>query len=288
MDRSAMKKGTLDIRVGGVDLRFIITWDVLLEACKESYKLFSADGMNVPTHRAMVTVSHSGQKEAEEELSIGRFRGNKGYFILAPYFRGESSRDFSEGKLEIFYAPNIEYMQRAVENYIRWVLANILLASGRGLLLHASASVLGGQAHVFLGPHGSGKSTAAILTTNGLMIADDVLPILIGPEGVTAAAMPAVGKFTQVRESVGCYPLGNIYWLSKSPTNRLERLGVAPGTGLLIASAPFIKETENYQRKLFEAASRINDRAAFYNLHFRKEDRFLDVALKNALEDESR
>ena len=283
-----MKKGVLDIRVAGVDFELTVTEPVLLEACKRTYSLFSADGTDGPGHRALVTVSASRQEGAEGDFSIGRVCGNKGYFIRAPYFRGEASSDFSEGKLEIFFAPNIEYMERAVENYVRWVIANILLKSGRGLLLHASASVLGGQALVFLGPHGSGKSTAALLTTNGLMIADDVLPLLIDREGVTAAAMPAVGKFQQNRESAGLYPLGNLYWINKSGKNSLEKLGTAPGIGLLMASAPFIKETENYQEKLFEVAARILEGVDLYNLHFRKEERFLDAAMANDVKEGKR
>ena len=281
-----MKKGTLDIRVGGVGIRLEVADESLLEACTKTYGLFIPGGAAEPEHRVVITVSDSRQDVKEGDFSIGRVRGNEGYFILAPYFRGECSRDFSEGTLEILFAPNMEYLERAVENYIRWALANILLTSGRGLLLHASASVLDGQAHVFLGPHGSGKSTAAILTTNGLMIADDVLPLLIERDGVKAAAMPAAGKFGQGRESSGSYPLGNLYWISKSENNCIEKLGKAPGVGLLMASAPFIKETEDYHCKLFESASKILESAVLCNLHFRKEERFLDAALRNtAMED---
>lgn len=288
VEQYGMNKDMLHLRIGGADILISGLEDEIWKTSKKTYSLFSTDETASPVHRVSVTESAFRTEPVEGDFSIGRIQGDKGYFILAPYFRGESTNDFSEGTLEIFYAPNTEFKERAIENYIRWVLANMLVTRRIGLLLHASATVLNGQAHVFLGPHGSGKSTAAVLTSDGLMIADDVLPLLIEGDSVTAAAMPAVGKFRQSQESSGRYPVGGLYWINQSGTNRIEKLEMALSTGLIIASAPFIKETGNYQQVLFETATRILGTVPLYNLYFRKEERFLDAALANPVKEGGR
>lgn len=267
----------LELAIDGVSFRFRGMDTGLGGISSRTYGLF-ASGTGHAAHSARVFRTEPREPLPENDLALG-YDGRTGEpFISAPYFRGSADPGFSEGRLEIFSCLNAEYEERALENYIRWVMANVLLKKGSGLLLHASASVVDGAAHVFLGPHGSGKSTAATLTKNGFIIADDVLPVLRGNGVATAAAMPSVGKFPQDAEHTGSYPVKSFYWLIKSERNRIVRVGRPEAAGLLMASAPFIADTAGSRDGLFSAVLSLLESVPVYNLHFRKEEGFLKDA----------
>lgn len=272
--RGSKEKQALELAIGGISFRFQGMDRELMRLSDKTYGLFNSRS-GAADHSASVSRPEPREPLPADDLLLGSEAGTGRAVIAAPYFRGSACGDFSEGTLEIFSCPNAEYDEKAVENYIRWVTANILMKTGAGLLLHASASVVEGAAHVFLGPHGSGKSTASSLTKNGFIIADDVLPVLMKNGKAVAAAMPAVGKFPQEAENTGSYPVKSFYWLIKSERNRIVRVGRPQAAGLLMASAPFISGSAGSPSGLFPQVLSLLESVPMYNLHFRKEEGFL-------------
>jgi len=273
---SRKEKEALETEIAGVAFRFSGMGPDLLDMLRKTYCLF-------PRVKSLIDhsfeIRRSGLQLSDlpkEEMLASRDHSAGTRTFLAPYFKGSADEEFKEGVLQTIPALGPQYEERAVENYIRWVLANILYSTGRGLLLHASASVIDGAAHVFLGPHGSGKSTAAELTLKGTTIADDALPVIVSASGVFAAAMPAVGKFRQDKGRTGTFPVKASYWLVKSGENRAERIDKPESTALIMASAPFIAAPGGRGRGLFDTVAPIVSWVPFFRLYFRKEENFLD------------
>lgn len=86
---------------------------------------------------------------------------------------------------ELIYQANFEQILGG----LRLALAHHLLHTSRGVLLHASAAKVGGLVHCFPGPSGTGKSTA-IAATPGTILADEIVALVLGDEGLTAWGTP--------------------------------------------------------------------------------------------------
>jgi hypothetical protein len=265
------------IAIGKISFRFLGMDDEFYASSKGTYKYFLSKD-NHPSHFANVCSAGGMGNLPENDFRIGFNEGSRQYFIQAPYFMGTADEAFAKGSLAMFLCPNDNYKELALENYIRWITANLALIKTEGFMLHSSASVIDGSAHVFFGPHGSGKSTAVSFIRNGFPIADDAL-LLIQKEGkFYAAAMPAVHKFKQKIENVGYFPVKGFYRLIKSDKNKLESLNKTAALAQLIASAPFLKETKEYEQKLFATAMKTIENVPVFNLYFKKEEHFLEEA----------
>ena len=95
--------------------------------------------------------------------------------------------------------------------------------------LHASAAVLHDRAIAFLGESGKGKSTLAAFLGAGAgavwrLLADDVLPVRLGPDGLEALPhFPQLKLSPEEQPSLGMpeqLPLDAVYLLEKPPTNQ--------------------------------------------------------------------
>lgn len=113
-----------------------------------------------------------------------------------------------------------EYMHLGREFYS-------LLLQYDGMMLHASAVVVGGFAYLFSAPSGTGKSTHTALWlqkfgSDAYLLNDDKPALRVFHEGVYAYGTPFSGKYDlSVNERV---PLRGIAFLERSETNRMERM----------------------------------------------------------------
>jgi len=103
-----------------------------------------------------------------------------------------------EGGSDVYLPPGGEAIVRvdetrevtALDREILLGPALVLALALRGVwCLHASAAVFGGRTFVFLGESGQGKSTLAAYLSGERkwrLVADDILPVTIGPTGMVA------------------------------------------------------------------------------------------------------
>ncbi len=100
------------------------------------------------------------------------------------------------------------------------------LISRGGMMLHASAVVVDGEAFLFSAPSGTGKSTHTSLWLRrfpGAYILNDDKPALLCDDSrVYAAGTPFSGKFDVSVNRV--VPLRAIAFIERSETNRIERI----------------------------------------------------------------
>ncbi len=72
---------------------------------------------------------------------------------------------------------------------LRLALAHHLVHAGRGYLLHASSVLVGDTVHLFPGPSGTGKSTAAA-NAPGTILGDEITAVTIDADGVFVSGTP--------------------------------------------------------------------------------------------------
>jgi len=244
----------------------------LKEYLKENYKGFIFEKAENPT------LVNLGKLEKEIEIKNSDFdlfhyedcSGLAGLYFLA--LRTSRKEDY----LLKVLAGNEKYFLFAVENFLRWVIANRAL-SNNGLLLHASSKVIDNEAHIFLGNHGAGKSTAVSLIEEGFTIADDVALIMLKESSCFAYTMPAVTKFIQKEREIGRYEIKAFYKLIKSDENKLKKMAKPLAFAVIVSSIPFLVNTNRHHY----IAKNLIERLPVYELYFKKEKDFFKEAINN-------
>ena len=142
------------------------------------------------------------------------------------------------------------------------------LISRGGMMLHASAVVVDGEAYLFSAPSGTGKSTHTALWLRrfpGAYILNDDKPALYFSEGrVYAAGTPFSGKYDiSVNHSV---PLRAIAFIARSADNRIEQIPDRRALYELLNQTSRPEDVGLYA-KLLQNAGKILEQTPIYKLH---------------------
>lgn len=223
--------------------------------------------------RAEIGILENENDTYNEDFLLYNYEKNS--FLVARYFVASREENNKNCILKIIKGSERNLLY-AVENFLRWMISQLALIQN-GVLLHASAKVIDGEAHIFLGNHGGGKSTAVSLIEEGFTIADDVVLILNRNNQYFAFAMPAISRFNQKIEEIGYYPIRNFYKLVKSEQNKLKKLSKAGAFAILLSSIPFLTNTNRHHYIAMNIIEKIN----LLELHFKKETNFLKKAYQS-------
>ncbi len=127
-----------------------------------------------------------------------------------------------------------------LENYLR-VLAAYGLAAAGGALLHSAGIVDDGEASLFVGVSGAGKSTFSRLSLDEgrQVLSDDLNALRPTTAGFEALAVPFAGDIRSEART-GARPLRAIVRLRQGPEHRLAELRPAAAVALLASCAPYV------------------------------------------------
>jgi hypothetical protein len=171
-----------------------------------------------------------------------------------------------------------------LENHLRVLVAYRLLEKG-GALLHSSGVVDDGEALLFLGPSGAGKTTVArhSRATGRSVLSDDMNAVLPGSDAggvqqrAVAARVPFAGEPALVAPSIGAearFPLVHLVRLRKGPVNRKRPLATSAALATLAACAPFVNRDPHRQGTLLENLTAILQGTTPLELEFPREGGF--------------
>jgi len=165
------------------------------------------------------------------------------------------------------------------ENYFRVVVAYRLLELG-GVLLHSSAAVAGGQAHLFLGPSGAGKTTAArISQSRGLeVLSDDINALCPEGDAVVVEKLPFAGELAQTPTPRQSWPLGSLQRLKKGGRSR-EPLRASQALALLLSCSPFVNADPWRNEKLSDNLELLVRKFPAFELCFERGEDFWPMIL---------
>jgi hypothetical protein len=165
---------------------------------------------------------------------------------------------------------------RGLENFLRVLTAFYILERG-GLLLHASAVVRDGAAHLFFGPSGRGKTTVTHLSPEDVVLSDDLSLLVRNGDGFEAAGIPFGMAHHRVPDSRDSFPIASLNSLVQSLEVKREPLTGARALAELSASLPFVMQERRQSGLALEVLERLLATVPAYRLWFRKDPSFWTV-----------
>jgi hypothetical protein len=269
------------VEVGGMSVRFQGLPEPLFEACLRRYAAFL--NQVAPLHSATVRAGETAYLEASPDgyLRLEETEHPEGRVLLSTEMAAFWRRDSRDGVLKLARPDDLKFSLLCMENYLRWVVADLALQHG-GFVLHSSGLVRDGKAHVFFGPSGAGKSTVATLSPGCALLSDDLVLLLRTDGRWLAATTPFWGTLPQEAKSAGLYPLAGLYRLVQSSEVRLESLPLAVAGGMLLACCPFVTNPELRNRGLVPLVEDCIRNVPTRSLKFRKEPSFWSIITPEA------
>lgn len=148
----------------------------------------------------------------------------------------------------------------------------------QGILLHASGVVKGGQAFVFPGPSGAGKTTIVRHSPDGVILSDEVVAVrLASSSGVLLAqGTPFFGDWGRPGEKMVAVAKG-LYFPRHSSENRLVSLTPPQILARLLPCIFIYTESKERLGKLFDLAAQIAGSVKGFDLHFRPGQDFWQI-----------
>ncbi len=274
--------GAFTVSVGGIAVQFSGLSEALLPAAQERYSPFLSD--EPPLH---TVVLYDGPEHYLDMAEDGFMRVEERDF---PEGRIMVSHDFaafwpagaSAGTLRVSVAFPLSKVLSAMENYLRWCVADLAIERG-GFVLHSAGLVLEGKAYVFFGHSGAGKSTATTLSLEGrgaLALSDDLVLLLREGDRFLAAATPFQGSMAQRVKEKGLCPLAGLFHLRQSAEVGTLPLARAAAVGMLLSCCPFVADPGRRSEYLLPIVEDLCRAVPVRELLFRKDPSFWDVVLK--------
>ena len=150
-----------------------------------------------------------------------------------------------------------------------WFMYGIAASQHSVAAVHSSTIVYKGQAVMFLGESGTGKSTHTKLwreNIEGATLLNDDSPFIGFVDGEPAVyGSPWSGKTPCYKDE--CYPLRAIVRLSQAPHNKIQRLKGARAIGALLPSLPpAFAYDELLKERMFDILTKVLAKTEVYHL----------------------
>lgn len=165
-----------------------------------------------------------------------------------------------------------DHAEPGIDYFLRVVTAILAFETG-GLLFHAAGILHGEKGYVFFGHSGSGKTTVARLSTNDVVLNDDLLILSPVERGWRVHSTPFWNP-TQNQPNNQSAMVHSMYRLVKDQSVYLEDMSFAQAVGELIASTPVLTTDEKRLPEVLDRCVRISQQIPVRWLHFLKDDTF--------------
>jgi hypothetical protein len=148
------------------------------------------------------------------------------------------------------------------------IVHSLVLAEEGGFLLHAASAVRSGQAFLFSGVSGAGKTTISRLAPpNVAVLTDEISYVRRRPCGYRAYGTPFAGELARVGENLSA-PFGALYFLEKGPINRIEPIDDLSAARALLRNILFFSHDEQLVGRVFDSVFEFVSRIAVARLIF--------------------
>ncbi|MGH9685108.1 MAG: hypothetical protein ACRD4S_16030 [Candidatus Acidiferrales bacterium] len=171
-----------------------------------------------------------------------------------------------------FYGVRHEY---ALDSLLRILLTTVLLPE-RGFLLHAASVVRDGQAHIFFGRSGAGKSTISSLSPKGSVLTDEISLLRYSGGAWQAYGTPFWGEFRA--DGINRrYPIAGIYSLIQASEDRVVPVPPKEIVRALLPCVLFFNSEPKANDALLQTIVGFARQVPCYRLHFRRDASFWEV-----------
>lgn len=171
--------------------------------------------------------------------------------------------DIDSWELEVEGAPSL-----GLEAPLRIALALALPRRG-GLLLHSSGIVEKGEAYVFSGPSGAGKTTTVRLLRPRPTLGDDLVALIQAGGRFAAHALPFAGEYGVVPPASA--PLAHLYFLEQASEHAAHSLAEDEARRRILRNTLAHARDLSTVGLLQDVAAKIAARVACARLRFRRD-----------------
>src|SRR5580765_615322 len=141
----------------------------------------------------------------------------------------------------------------ALDSVLR-ILHSLVLTARGGFLLHAASAICDGQAYLFSGVYGAGKTTLTRLAPDSVtLLTDEISYVRPNPVGYSAHGTPFAGELAKAGENTVA-PVSALFFLEKGPENRVDELPPAEAVRRLMRNILFFAEDHELVEKLLATA----------------------------------
>ncbi len=163
----------------------------------------------------------------------------------------------------------------ALDSVLR-ILHSLVLAARGGFLLHAASAVCDGQAYLFSGVSGAGKTTLTRLAPADVtLLTDEISYVRANPSGYSAWGTPFSGELAKSGENCVA-PVSALFFLEKGPHNCVNELPAAEAVRRLMRNILFFAEDPELAEKLLASACDFVEKVPVRLLTFYPDSRVWD------------
>ena len=259
--------------VAGLNTRVLSNNADLIMALQKRYADYSCSGDAL----LEVKIDTVGQKRESSLLDTGTSFKNGVCQFDAPGYEGFIDAENGKGELSLSTKRSLD----EVDYYMRVVYALLSFDAG-GMMFHAAGIVRNGEAHLFFGHSGSGKTTVARVSRDDIILNDDLLLLIPWNSGVNresrwmAYATPFWNP-TQVAPTNQCGPVVGLYRLVQDIEVYLESMGSGQALAELVSNIPVIPDDPSRGEILLQRGKKFLKSVPAQRLHFLPDDSFWNV-----------
>lgn len=163
----------------------------------------------------------------------------------------------------------------ALDSVLR-ILHSLVLTARGGFLLHAASAICDGQAYLFSGVSGAGKTTLTRLAPDSVtLLTDEISYVRPNPAGYLAHGTPFAGELAKAGENAVA-PVSALFFLEKGPDNRVDDLPSAEAVRRLMRNILFFAEDRELVEKLLATACNFVEKVPVRRLTFYPDSRVWD------------
>lgn len=168
------------------------------------------------------------------------------------------------------------YDEFALKHALLNLYSSFIVHHNWGLLIHSSCVVEKGEAHIFAGHSGAGKSTAAKLSHPRPLLSDEATIVKVNANEITIYNSP----FRSELESTGdkrFYPLESIQLLYQANHNKRNQLSKSDALLHLIDKVFYWTNSPEETKNILHLIKILVQTVPVYELHFQKNNTFWEL-----------
>lgn len=195
----------------------------------------------------------------EDDVRV-QMRGGR-WLLERGDFRAEW--DPQTGRGQVFQAPG----PYSIDSVLR-IVHTLILAREGGFLLHAASAIRNGNAFLFAGISGAGKTTISRLAPpDATLLSDEISYVRCGSGKYYACGTPFAGELAKVGANESA-PLKALFLLAKGPQNRVEEIPAPDAVRQLLRNILFFAEDRELVERVFQSACEFVRRVPVRRLTF--------------------
>jgi hypothetical protein len=164
----------------------------------------------------------------------------------------------------------------AIDSVLR-IVHTLILAKQGGFLVHAASAIRGGQAFLFAGLSGAGKTSISRLAPpEATLLTDEISYVRREGDGYWACGTPFAGELGKLGENLSA-PLRTLFLLEQGLENRIEPVATSEAIRLLLRNILFFAEDTELVNLVFRSACEFVERIPVRRLTFVPDQRVWEM-----------